>query len=365
VYDVCFTANASSAIHLVAESFRFTPDAPLVLAADNHNSVNGIREYARRAGTPIQYLPLSADLRLAEPEAHLRKLSDRHAGGGLFAYPAQSNFSGVRHPLSLVRSARAMGFQVLLDAAAYVPTNTLSLQHVPADFVAVSMYKMFGYPTGIGALIARRESLQRLNRPWFAGGTVEFVSVQGETHLMRKDAEGFEDGTADFLGLSAVTAGFEFLETIGMDRVGEHVASLTGLLIDELRELRHRSSMPMIRLYGPTDHRARGGTVAFNVVDMQGRAVPFALVEARARAALVSLRGGCFCNPGASETAFGFPAARAARCLQRAVTDRFSIPRFTECMDGHAVGAVRASLGISSNENDVRRLVNVLAAMGC
>jgi len=41
---------------------------------------------------------------------------------------------------------------------------------------------MFGYPTGVGALIARRDSLARLRRPWFAGGTVEYVSVQTGSH---------------------------------------------------------------------------------------------------------------------------------------------------------------------------------------
>ena len=36
----------------------------------------------------------------------------------LFAFPAQSNFSGVQHPLELVDQAQARGWQVLLDAAA-------------------------------------------------------------------------------------------------------------------------------------------------------------------------------------------------------------------------------------------------------
>ncbi len=362
-YDVCFTANASAAARLVAESYPFAPAIPLVLSADNHNSVNGIREYARRAGAPLHCIPLDANLRLLDPAAALRSLSGLHDAGGLFAYPAQSNFSGVRHSLRLVRVARELGFRVLLDSAAYVPTNALSLREVPADFVIVSLYKMFGFPTGIGALIARHESLAGLRRPWFAGGTVEYVSVQCDTHLMRRGAEGFEDGTANFLGLPAVTAGLEFLETIGMGRITEHVATLTALLIDRLRKLRHQDGAPMIRVYGPVELRSRGGTVAFNVVDEHGATVPFPVVEARARAALVSVRGGCFCNPGASEAAFGFPAERAARCLERTAREGFSIPRFADCMTGYAVGAIRASLGISSNEHDVLRLVSVLGDM--
>jgi hypothetical protein len=69
---------------------------------------------------------------------------------------------------------------VLLDAAAFVPTNRLDLAAVHPDFVALSFYKMFGYPTGVGALIARRDGARKLHRPWFAGGTITVASVQAD-----------------------------------------------------------------------------------------------------------------------------------------------------------------------------------------
>ena len=70
----------------------------------------------------------------------------------LFAYPAQSNFSGVQHPLEWVEAAQARGWDVLLDSAAFAPTNRLDLSVIKPDYVPVSFYKMFGYPTGVGAL---------------------------------------------------------------------------------------------------------------------------------------------------------------------------------------------------------------------
>ena len=48
----------------------------------------------------------------------------------------------------------------LLDAAKYICTSPLSLRRCPADFVPISFYKLFGYPTGLGALIVRRSSSQ-------------------------------------------------------------------------------------------------------------------------------------------------------------------------------------------------------------
>ena len=106
-YAVCFTANTSAAIKLVAEAYPFGPKRGLVLSQDNHNSVNGMREYARAAGAPVTVLPLTPDLRLDDPEARLAALPD--GDGGLFAFPAQSNFSGVKHKLRAGRSGKGQG----------------------------------------------------------------------------------------------------------------------------------------------------------------------------------------------------------------------------------------------------------------
>jgi len=53
---------------------------------------------------------------------------------------------------------------VLLDAAAYLPSHELNLTRHPADFVVASFYKMFGYPTGLGALVLRTEHVPQLNK---------------------------------------------------------------------------------------------------------------------------------------------------------------------------------------------------------
>ena len=59
VYTAVFTANASGAIKLVAESFPFAPPGQLLLAADNHNSINGAREFAIGRGATVAYAPLT------------------------------------------------------------------------------------------------------------------------------------------------------------------------------------------------------------------------------------------------------------------------------------------------------------------
>ena len=357
-YEVVFTANATAAIRLVAEGFAFGRGSRLVLSADNHNSINGIRELAVARRSDVIYTDLDDQLRI---EGADRLLTPADAPS-LFAFPAQSNFSGVQHSLTLVDVAHDAGYAVLLDAAAFVPTNPLRLDLVHPDFVAISFYKMFGYPTGVGALIARRDALAALERPWFAGGTVEFASVRHRTHLLKTGAEGFEDGTPNFTALAAVPAGLALLGEIGIDNVKRHVARLSAALMAELYALSHSTGRAVVRIYGATDPRSRGATITFNVQDRYGQVIPYQRVEERALEHGVSVRGGCFCNPGASERAFGFPASESAACMQRARLEGFSVERFAKCLgDGVPVGAVRASLGIPSNEADVARLVAVIA----
>ena len=168
-YEVIFTPNATGALRLVGESFPFGPGGRYLLTFDNHNSVNGIRQFARAKGASVSYIPLvPADLRVSEDALarHLqagapvrpRRLARRRSGlaaGNLFAFPAQSNFSGVQHPLAWIARAQDAGYDVLLDAAAFAPANRLDLSRWHPDYVTLSFYKIFGYPTGIGALLAR------------------------------------------------------------------------------------------------------------------------------------------------------------------------------------------------------------------
>jgi selenocysteine lyase/cysteine desulfurase len=235
-YDVVFTANASSAIRILAEAFPFRAGSRLVLTADNHNSVNGLRVPARRRRAAVAYVPLGEELRAVDPDARLA----RPSSPSLFAFPAQSNFSGVRHPLAWVRDAQTRGYRVLLDAAAHVPTTSLSLATVPADYVAVSFYKLFGYPTGVGALVARREALGALRRGYFGGGTVQFVSVQNRMARAKAGSEAFEDGTPSFLAMPAVADGLHWLERVGMANIERHVTSLTTALLVRFASLGDR-----------------------------------------------------------------------------------------------------------------------------
>lgn len=67
------------------------------------------------------------------------------------------------------------------------PTSVVSLADYPVDAMALSFYKMFGFPTGVGALVVKESFLMQLSRPWFAGGTVDLVQAPGMVYRMSDD----------------------------------------------------------------------------------------------------------------------------------------------------------------------------------
>ena len=358
-YTIIFTANASVALKLVGESYPFTSQSRYLLTFDNHNSVNGIREFARAKNATVDYVALDpSNMRIDDSILRRHFESATRPAENLFAFPAQSNFSGVQHPLEWIGEAQAHGWDVFLDAAAHVATNRLDLSVHRPEFVCVSFYKMFGYPTGVGCLLARKSALAKLRRPWFAGGTITVASVQADRHYFASDAAAFEDGTLNYLEIPAIQVGLQYLESLGIDAIHERVKCLTGWLLDKLIGLRHRNGRPLIQIYGPKDLRLRGGTIAFNFSDPNGRAIDHRVVDARALQANISIRTGCFCNPGGGEIALGLTADELRRCFsQPEHSEHFTVEDFRHCVDGKSTGAVRVSLGLASNFADVERFV--------
>jgi molybdenum cofactor sulfurtransferase len=358
-YVCIFTQNASGALKLVAEAYPFGKGCRYLLTFDNHNSVNGIREFAHVKGADVTYVPLSLpDMRV--DEEMLATYLDEGTGGcaNLFAYPAQSNFSAVQHPLDWIEKAHAKGWDVLLDAAAFAPTNLLDLSLWKPDFVPLSFYKIFGYPTGIGVLLARRQVLSKLHRPWFAGGTITVASVQGDRHYLAEAPAAFEDGTVDYLNIPAVEIGLKHLESVGIDIIHERVRCLTGWLLYRLRVLDHSTSVPLVRLYGPLNMEDRGGAVTVNFFDKDDKPIDIRLIEQAASQHNISLRTGCFCNPGAGEIALQISKMELAACFsQSGHQQRLTYDDFRTCIDGKASGAVRISLGIVSNFEDVQSVL--------
>jgi len=356
-YMAIFTPNATGALRLVGESYPFGPGTALVLTADNHNSVNGIREFARRKGASVSYVPLVMPEMRVDPDVLAGQLAaSAGVGPKLFGYPAQSNFSGVQHPLGWIATAQAQGWDVLLDAASFVPSNRLDLSRVHPDFVDISFYKIFGYPTGLGCLLVRKDAAKKLVRPWYSGGTITFSTVATMDHYLTPGVAAFEDGTVNYLSLPAVGIGLEYIESIGIDVIHTRVMCLTSFLLEQMGRLTHTNGRPVVRIYGPTDTRERGATVQMNFFDRDGARIDCYDAERMASARRISLRAGCHCNPGAREAALGFTKDDLEPAFRNA--GDISFEQFQRQIAGKTTGALRLSVGLATNFADAAKYLD-------
>lgn len=350
-YHCIFTQNASASLKIVGESYPFRQGSRFVLTSDNHNSVNGIREFCNGKGGSTHYATLNyKDLTI--DEYHLSKLLSHRKEGvsNLFAFPAQSNVSGIKHDLTWISKAQQMGYDVLLDAAAFVPTSRLDLSVHKPDFVSISFYKIFGYPTGIGCLLVRKDTCAKLVKPWFAGGTVTLVSVVSQNKFLADGNERFEDGTLNYAGIPAVTYGLEFIDTIGYERIQRRIQYLIRYLYDKLSALKHSNGANIVRIFGTHDFGRRGGNIILNLVDSEGHTMPFEQVEARANERMISIRSGCFCNPGIDEINNCITTAEMSKYFS--THDKGDYHDMVTTL-GKMRGAIRVSVGLATNQADL------------
>lgn len=362
-YFCVFTQNASGALKIVGECYPFEDQGHLLLLTDNHNSVNGIREFCKNAGGSFEYAPIQYEDLNIHPkslETHLQSHTDKK--NKLFAYPAQSNVSGVKHDLNWIDEAQKQGWNVLLDAAAFVPSSRLDLSVHKPDFVSVSFYKIFGYPTGIGCLLIKKDSFPILRKPWFAGGTVTLVSTRSPHHYLAENHERFEDGTINYLDIPAVGSGLDYISTIGIDRIQERVCSLVQYLAAALHTLQHSHGQPVVRMFGPKNREGTGGTIIMNFLDSNGEIYPFYEIEEEANKRMISIRSGCFCNPGIDEINHSISEEElSAYFTSRDRGDYADMVSFLSKMRG----ATRVSVGIATTKADLDTFVGFIKGYVC
>lgn len=146
-----------------------------------------------------------------------------------------SNVTGVVHPIEkLVREAHGAGAMVGIDAAQSAALGLIDIPAMKPDFLAFSGHKTYG-PFGIGVLWATNELLERMSPLCYGGGMTRYVN--GVDAQFVNGARKFEAGTPNISGAVGLAAGIQFIESLGCERIVNHVSYLTQYLVDQLLTL--------------------------------------------------------------------------------------------------------------------------------
>ncbi|XP_037932226.1 molybdenum cofactor sulfurase 3-like, partial [Teleopsis dalmanni] len=396
-YNVIFTANATAALKLVAETFDFgqkdgRPAGAFYYCQENHTSVLGMREviktdklFVLTKDELVKNLKINTSE--SELEAPITAKSQDH--NSLVAFSAQCNFSGYKMPLEVIDVIQKKGlavqpkqisgieytptddesnFFVCLDTASYAASNYLDLGKFKPDFCCLSFYKMFGYPTGVGALLVSKRGQNVLNKVYYGGGTVKIAMTRQNFHEKRDGfTERFEDGTLPFLTIASLLEGFRTLyrlipptitKTTG-ERIAAHVFQLAKYCHDFLGQLQHANGSPLVKFYNHTNYesvKVQGGLVTFNILHDDGSYVGFAEVACIVAVHNIQMRTGCFCNPGACQVFLNL----SDNDILKQFESGHICSDYNDLVDGVPTGAVRMSFGYMTTKEDVSKAIQII-----
>ncbi|KAH3973375.1 hypothetical protein HBI26_055690 [Parastagonospora nodorum] len=368
-FDIVFTANATAAVKLVMDCLSGSEHGfDYYYHLNCHTSLVGVRELARRSHC------FATDGETQEWLGGLRQPfepcdDDRTT---LFAYPAQSNMNGQRLPLHWGHQPRKSGIHpdtyTLLDAAAFVSTSPLDLSdHATApDFVALSFYKIFGFPD-LGALLVRKASAHVMgNRKYFGGGTTEMMTcLEEKPWVVRKEASlhaRLEDGTIAIRSILALRCALDNHRRLygSMEDVSQHTGWLGKILYERLGALNHSNGIPVCHFYKATastyaDPKTQGATIAMNIRRSDGSWIGPYAVGAMLRRYGIHVRSGSLCNPAGMALALNLSPFD----VRMAYAEGFRCNQQDDVRQGEVLfGMVRVTLGAMSTLEDVEKLTS-------
>ncbi|KAI8495554.1 hypothetical protein Bbelb_265260 [Branchiostoma belcheri] len=236
-------------------------------------------------------------------------------------------------------------------------TSVLGVREIAAKERATIM---FGFPTGLGALIVRKDAEDALRKTYFGGGTALAVTSNERFYVPRPNLhDRFEDGTLPFLDIIALRHGFDTLENLtgGMQYISQHTFSLAQYVYLQLTSLKHHNGQPVTVVYTDTqfdDITTQGGIVNFNLLRANGNFVGYSEVDKLAALHDIHVRTGCFCNSGACRRHLGLSDGQLRQNYQAGHVcgdDK-------DLISGRPTGSVRISFGYMSTFEDAQFFLN-------
>ncbi|KAJ3321547.1 hypothetical protein HDV06_004083 [Boothiomyces sp. JEL0866] len=328
----------------VKDKVKSTPSKPVESSPEKKKKKKSV---AKDLVSKLKSIPVEQCCFVAG-EQYIKDLEEKK---GLVAVTAQCNFSGKRFDMNWIANPR-QNVQVLVDAASYCSTAKFDLKKYPADYIVVSFYKMFGFPTGIGALLVKNTAIECLNKSYYGGGTVQSIAV-GPLYFSPKLKlyEYMEDGTLPFQQILALQHGFDYIDT----RFGtwgylkDYVSNLTAEAYSAMKNLSHYNGSPVVKFYSGIldDH---GPILTFNLLNPDGSFVGYTQVAKLAETENIHIRTGRFCNAGASQLYLNLTSAQIEYFhtkLGHVCGDELDL------VEGQPTGAVRISFGFANTLSDV------------
>ncbi|OKP88689.1 cysteine desulfurase [Paenibacillus sp. P3E] len=313
--NIAFTHNTTMGLNMAIKG-TLQPGDHVITTMTEHNSVRRPLEFLRQTlGISIDYVKVDRDgqVDLLELQRTFKPNTK------MVICNHSSNLFGSILPIGEIGDiAKSNGAVFLVDAAQSAGSLTIDVRKMNIDLLAFPGHKGLLGPQGTGGLYIAPE-LDLI--PLMHGGTGS-QSENSEQPTVRPDR--YEAGTQNGVGIAGLLAGVTKVMSLGPENIHRQEWELTQKLMEGL------SVIPGMKLLGPGIGSERSGIVSFVIEGEDSADIAHRLD----RKHNIAVRAGMHCTP---------LAHKAASTLKS--------------------GAVRASVGVTSTDEDVHRMLIAMTEM--
>ncbi len=347
IYTCFFVGSGTTAgTNRLARVFRdIRPDRDTAVISIMEHHSNDLPH--RKHMGQVLHVPVAREgdvMRCVDLVALEKILAENSGRVNYIALTAVSNVTGIINPIrEAARMAHRAGALMLVDAAqsaVHLPMDMTSNDDPEAaiDALVFSGHKSY-YPGAPGVVIARKEHLSLIEPEEVGGGMVD--RVLEDRYLVKETFPDREEaGTPNIPGAVGLAAVFEILDRIGMPLLEKEEEELLRLALAELKRI------PGVIIYGDTDIDScpRAASIAFNISGLDHGLTAAALNDYHN----LAVRNQCFC-------AHPYVKEMMGEDLEKWFGPIDFGNMGAEFM--RKAGMVRASFGLYSSREDVKRLV--------
>ncbi len=207
--NVIFTQSCTASINTVLKGFLKQGDH-VICSALEHNAV--IRPLNKLKGLGIEYdvarvFPENTESTVKSFEALIKDNTK------LIVCTHSSNVCGVILPIKeLGQLAKMHKIKFAVDAAQTAGVIDINVTEMNIDYLCIAPHKGLYAPMGIGVLITADDSLDTL----IEGGTGSLSKLPYQPDYI---PDKFESGTLNLPGIVGISAGIDFVNSIGLNKI--------------------------------------------------------------------------------------------------------------------------------------------------
>ncbi len=275
--NVCFTHNCTHAINAVLRGVLNCGDH-LIISSLEHNAVWRTVNYLQSEKN-IEFDIAEVDLN--DDEITVKNIESLiKTNTKLIFVTAASNVIGKRLPLCAIGElCRRKGIAFGVDGAQAVGIVPIDMDKMNIDYLCIAPHKGLYAPMGVGVLVARK----RIQNIIISGGT---GSNSIENSQPDDLPERIESGTVSVPGIVGCSAGIDFVNSIGMDKIYSEEIKICKYIYRGLREIGAKLYVgePDIYRYAPV--------ISFNIENVQSEELGAYLGKNG-----IAVRSGLHCAP--------------------------------------------------------------------